>query len=94
MKPPASGASTPSTIDGTKKEEKPAVPVDGIIGQLEIHQSGVVKMRLENGILLDVSLSGNFSHAFSYYGYLKGIFLDTTGDRSDTTFFPPTCRPC
>jgi DNA-directed RNA polymerase III subunit RPC4 len=37
-------------------EEKPPAHVDGKIGQLEIYQSGAVKMRLENGILLDVSL--------------------------------------
>ncbi|EJD07391.1 uncharacterized protein FOMMEDRAFT_72998 [Fomitiporia mediterranea MF3/22] len=54
VKPPASGASTP-VADGSKKEEAPVVPLDGVIGQLEIHQSGAVKMRLENGILLDVS---------------------------------------
>ena len=36
-------------------KEKPPVHVDGVIGQLEIYQSGAVKMRLANGILLDVS---------------------------------------
>ena len=29
--------------------------VDGVIGQLEVHQSGMVKMRLNNGMLMDVS---------------------------------------
>lgn len=29
--------------------------VDGVIGQLEVHRSGAVKMRLGNGIILDVS---------------------------------------
>ena len=29
--------------------------VDGVIGQLEVHQSGIVKMRLNNGMLMDVS---------------------------------------
>jgi len=29
-------------------------PVDGVVGQLEIYKSGVVKIRLANGILLDV----------------------------------------
>ncbi|KAL5513034.1 hypothetical protein ACEPAH_3432 [Sanghuangporus vaninii] len=48
VKPPASGASTPSV-------HTPSVPIDGVIGRLEIHQSGIVKMRLENGILLDVT---------------------------------------
>jgi DNA-directed RNA polymerase III subunit RPC4 len=47
-KPPAS---VPEDVD----EEKPPVHVDGVIGQLEIYQSGAVKMRLANGILLDVS---------------------------------------
>ena len=28
--------------------------VDGVVGQLEIYKSGVVKIRLTNGILLDV----------------------------------------
>jgi DNA-directed RNA polymerase III subunit RPC4 len=35
-------------------KEKPPAHVDGVIGQLEIYQSGAVKMRLGNGILLDV----------------------------------------
>jgi DNA-directed RNA polymerase III subunit RPC4 len=48
-KPPAA---VPEDVD----EEKPPAHVDGKIGQLEIYQSGAVKMRLENGILLDVSL--------------------------------------
>lgn len=30
--------------------------IDGIIGQLEVYRSGTVKMRLTNGILLDVRL--------------------------------------
>lgn len=56
---------SPKTVkfaDGTK----PAAPaaegdkattekLDGVIGQLEVYQSGAVKMRLSNGILLDVS---------------------------------------
>jgi DNA-directed RNA polymerase III subunit RPC4 len=36
-------------------KEKPPAHVDGVIGKLEIYQSGAVKMRLANGILLDVS---------------------------------------
>ncbi|KAF7356755.1 hypothetical protein MVEN_01010500 [Mycena venus] len=36
----------------TKAEENPLV--DGIIGSLEVYRSGAVKMRLQNGILLDV----------------------------------------
>lgn len=37
---------------GTQQETH----VDGLIGQLEIYESGAVKMRLHNGILLDVRL--------------------------------------
>jgi len=46
-KPPAA---VPEDVD----KEKPPAHVDGAIGQLEIYQSGAVKMRLANGILLDV----------------------------------------
>ncbi len=42
-----------STATEQKKGEKPEV--DGIIGRLEIYQSGAVRMRLGNGILYDVS---------------------------------------
>lgn len=49
-KPPAA---VPEDVD----KEKPPAHVDGVIGQLEIYQSGAVKMRLANGILLDVSAS-------------------------------------
>lgn len=59
-KPPASGASTPLTTSGAatpqiKKEVAEEEPkVSGVVGQLEIYQSGAVKLRLGNGILLDV----------------------------------------
>ncbi|KAG6899878.1 hypothetical protein C0993_005848 [Termitomyces sp. T159_Od127] len=37
-------------------EAKPAEPkVDGVIGRLEVYRSGAVKMRLANGIVLDVT---------------------------------------
>jgi DNA-directed RNA polymerase III subunit RPC4 len=38
-------------------DEKPKVapPIDGVIGQLEMYKSGAVKMRLGNGIVMDVS---------------------------------------
>lgn len=49
-KPPAA-VPVPEDVD----KEKPPALVDGVIGQLEIYQSGAVKMRLANGILLDVS---------------------------------------
>ncbi|KAH9072106.1 RNA polymerase III RPC4-domain-containing protein [Lactarius deliciosus] len=47
-KPPAS---VPEDVD----KDKPPPHVDGVIGQLEIYKSGAVKMRLANGILLDVT---------------------------------------
>lgn len=47
----ASGSRTPSTVPS---EPEPAQPLDGVIGQLEVYRSGAVKIRLANGILLDV----------------------------------------
>lgn len=49
-KPPAP---VPDDVD----KDQPPPHVDGVIGQLLIYQSGAVKMRLANGILLDVSPS-------------------------------------
>ena len=57
-KPPAS---EPEDVD---KDQSPP-HVDGVIGQLEIHKSGAVKMRLANGILLDVSPSFFFFNEMS-----------------------------
>lgn len=51
-----SATSTPSTIEPDKdplKDAPPPLP-HGLIGRLEIYKSGAVKMRLENGNLLDV----------------------------------------
>jgi DNA-directed RNA polymerase III subunit RPC4 len=46
---------TPSKDAGSSKEQgSPHHAIDGIIGQLEMYRSGAVKMRLANGILLDV----------------------------------------
>ena len=57
-KPPA-----PAPSEDTKEGAKEAAPqrtvIDGIIGQLEVHRSGAVKMRLKNGIVMDVSNSPN-----------------------------------
>lgn len=39
------------------KVEKEEPKIDGIIGQLEIYESGAVKMRLGNGIVMDVRVS-------------------------------------
>jgi len=54
-KPPAP---VPEDVD---KEKPPPAHVDGVIGQLEIYQSGAVKMRLANGILLDVTAATQLS---------------------------------
>ena len=55
----ASGSGTGMSSEEGKKDEEVEAPLDGVIGQLEIHRSGAVRMRLENGILLDVSLLGH-----------------------------------
>ncbi|ETW79122.1 hypothetical protein HETIRDRAFT_323441, partial [Heterobasidion irregulare TC 32-1] len=44
----------PAATENAEAEQGP-VPVDGVIGQLEIHRSGAVKMRLADGIVMDVS---------------------------------------
>ncbi|KAF7370758.1 hypothetical protein MSAN_00709200 [Mycena sanguinolenta] len=43
----------PDAPADAKAEETPVI--DGIIGSLEVYRSGAVKMRLQNGILLDVT---------------------------------------
>ncbi|EIN05957.1 hypothetical protein PUNSTDRAFT_106087 [Punctularia strigosozonata HHB-11173 SS5] len=57
-KPPAStpSTSTKSTPEPSqdKKPEQQRVITDGVIGQLEVHRSGAVKMRLGSGVVLDV----------------------------------------
>ena len=50
----ASATPTPTPAPETPKSDK-VEKLDGLIGRLEIYQSGAVKMRLDNGILLDVS---------------------------------------
>lgn len=51
-----SGTITPTTRpEDPTAEETLEAPVDGIIGQLELYRSGAIKMRLANGILLDVN---------------------------------------
>ncbi|KAI0048097.1 hypothetical protein FA95DRAFT_1540308, partial [Auriscalpium vulgare] len=49
----ASDTKAPMDVDGDK--DRPPAPIDGVIGQLEIHQSGAVQMRLANGIVMDVT---------------------------------------
>lgn len=54
---PGSGTITPTTKpDDSTAGTAPELPVDGIIGQLELYRSGAIKMRLSNSLLLDVSL--------------------------------------
>ncbi|EAU90301.1 hypothetical protein CC1G_12054 [Coprinopsis cinerea okayama7 len=52
---PGMASRTPSGSGAAAEEKKPPKPVDGVIGQLELYKSGAVKIRLANGILLDVS---------------------------------------
>lgn len=44
-------------VDSSKEPDNERPKIDGIIGRLEIYQSGAVRMRLANGILLDVRLA-------------------------------------
>ncbi|RDB20935.1 DNA-directed RNA polymerase III subunit rpc4 [Hypsizygus marmoreus] len=44
-----------SKVVSPTKVQIPEPKVDGVIGRLEIYRSGAVKMRLANGILLDVN---------------------------------------
>jgi DNA-directed RNA polymerase III subunit RPC4 len=48
---PATSSTTPA---GAAAEPPKKPKVDGIIGQLEVYRSGTVKMRLDNGIVLNV----------------------------------------
>ena len=64
MKPPAPSSNAsqqptaqPGGAEESRKEGEP--PVEGVIGQLEVYESGTVKMRLANGILLDVSVQAS-----------------------------------
>ena len=52
--PTQSTSATPAPSEPLKPE-----PIDGVIGQLEVYRSGAVKMRLANGILLDVCPGGS-----------------------------------
>ncbi|KAF9245249.1 RNA polymerase III RPC4-domain-containing protein [Melanogaster broomeanus] len=50
---PTTNSTTPAEIAAEPPKEIPKI--DGIIGQLEVYRSGTVKMRLDNGIVLQVS---------------------------------------
>ncbi|KAK7030754.1 RNA polymerase III RPC4-domain-containing protein [Favolaschia claudopus] len=56
VKPPDSsrGSTAPPDADAPPKKPERTV-IDGLIGTLEVYRSGAVKMRLHNGILLDVT---------------------------------------
>ena len=62
VKPDITPSRTPSTVPSEPKQEQ---PLDGIIGQLEVYRSGAVKIRLANGILLDVSVPVSEAVGFS-----------------------------
>lgn len=74
---PGSSTLTPSVASDPAK---PAA-LDGIIGQLEVYRSGAVKIRLDNGILLDVLL------LFIVSAYLL-IFI--SGQLGHPALLPPT----
>lgn len=48
------GSSRTASVVPSEVESAKAAPLDGVIGQLEVYKSGAVKIRLANGILLDV----------------------------------------
>lgn len=53
VKSDSSTSRTPSVVPESSRI-KAVEPMDGLIGRLEVYKSGAVKMRLANGILLDV----------------------------------------
>lgn len=50
-KPPASAPDVKQEASDENANQK----LDGVVGQLEVYASGAVKMRLANGIVMDVS---------------------------------------
>ena len=56
-KPPAESSTPPAPAPESQQKsiEEPETKVDGIIGKLEVHRSGAVKMCIGNSILMDVS---------------------------------------
>ncbi|CCM02436.1 uncharacterized protein FIBRA_04535 [Fibroporia radiculosa] len=79
-KPPASAAPTgppvPRTPDSQGKQEKTEeLKIDGTIGQLEIYESGAVKMRLGNGIVMDVTAATQPSFL------QQAVFVDAANKR-------------
>ncbi|KAF4610620.1 hypothetical protein D9613_006819 [Agrocybe pediades] len=68
---PAPEASTPSSMP---VETEPTA-IDGVIGQLEVYRSGAVKIRLSNGILLDVNAATQPSFL------QQAVYLDRTSKK-------------
>lgn len=55
VKSPASASGSPMPATPVSPEVPKETPrVDGVIGQMEVYRSGAVKMRLGNGIVLNV----------------------------------------
>ncbi|OJT01890.1 hypothetical protein TRAPUB_7667 [Trametes pubescens] len=54
-KPPAPAAAAAAGASGAAEKTEEQPKVDGVVGQLEIYESGAVKLRLPNGILMDVT---------------------------------------
>ena len=73
----------PGQADKNKDETDPQV--DGVIGQLEVYRNGVVKMRLGNGIVLDVRIG-------SLCPCLRSLIY-VTGHSSNPTIVPAACGP-
>jgi DNA-directed RNA polymerase III subunit RPC4 len=81
---PAPDQAAPDVSDETQE-------IHGVIGQLEIYRSGTVKMRLENGILLDVNKSFPPCNPFE----LNSLILRSQLARSLPSYnmrFTLTCR--
>jgi DNA-directed RNA polymerase III subunit RPC4 len=74
---------TPSVVPS--EEAKEAAPIDGVIGQLEVYKSGAVKIRLANGILLDVRLPALQTIVTLI---IHSSFRNNLGQRSYPTLLP------
>jgi DNA-directed RNA polymerase III subunit RPC4 len=55
VKPPGPSGDPAGASTGPEAEQTKESTIDGVIGQLEVYRSGAVKMRLSNGILMDVT---------------------------------------
>ncbi|TBU30650.1 RNA polymerase III RPC4-domain-containing protein [Dichomitus squalens] len=74
-KPPAATPAGGADGEATTNNAAESPTVDGVIGQLEIYESGAVKMRMHNGIVMDVT-------AATQPSFLQhAIYLDATKKR-------------